>query len=318
VDPLHRILERLDPEHALALDWFAAHEGEIGPRPWRRHGQSVVPGVSVAMVAERGIHRPRGWDVALSITATKASLYMDGEPVPLGDGTWMLPYSAHTGADGVQLDSRWNQALVGNWIARIPVGVFLFHTRAKYRNLGLAMVEDYVEAADTFYLRGPVQFGQPAETWEADSEPTEDEPALLAAEEVSERSRVWIRRRHRQDVFRDALLSAYGSRCCVTDYEAEDALQGAHILAYAGRSSQSVRNGLLLRADIHLLFDRSLLAVEPDTLRVRLAPRLRSTAYGDLDGRRLALPCRATLSPDQAKLEVRWAVFAGARPADRV
>ena len=38
-------------------------------------------------------------------------------------------------------------------------------------------------------------------------------------------------------------------------------------------------NGILLRADIHTLFDYDLLAVEPTSLLIRLSPQLRGTVY---------------------------------------
>jgi hypothetical protein len=117
------------------------------------------------------------------------------------------------------------------------------------------------------------------------------------------------KRRVAQVQFRQDLLRAYDQRCAVTGYDAHDALQGAHILSYRGRSSQLVRNGLLLRADVHLLFDRHLIGVEPDALRVRLAPPLLSTAYAGLDGRAISRPLRDDDAPDTKRLAVHWAVF---------
>lgn len=56
-----------------------------------------------------------------------------------------------------------------------------------------------------------------------------------------------------------------------------------------------VSNGLLLRADIHTLFDLSLIAVEAQTLIVRVSPSLAGTEYADLDGR----PLRPTADASQ-------------------
>ena len=257
MDLLDAIEARIGPEHARALEWFANHEGEVGPRPWRKGGQSVVAGIDVPLVAQRGIHRPGGWDLALSVTATRSSVYLDGNPIRMEDDTWGLPYKAHSGADGAGMDSRWNSALFANTASRIPVGVFVPSGRS-YRNLGLAMVESYDPSSDTFLLRGPVQHDQPSEMWQdplGDSDRLGGE--LVVAEEPAEWVETLRRRRHRQDEFRDQLLTAYGSSCCVTGYDAVPALQGAHILAYSGRASQSAQNGLLLRSDIHLLFDAS-------------------------------------------------------------
>ena len=307
--PLADILERIDPEHALVLGWFVDHEGEVGPRPWREGGQSVVPGVDIPIVAQRGIHQPHGWALALSVTATNSSVYLDGRPTAVDDETWVLPYSAHAGGDGAGYASRWNRALLENKRARVPVGVFVPDGRT-YRNLGLAMVESYDPGSDTFLLRGPVHSDQGASTWDAWS-PDEDTAPLdtLAMEDSNDRVAALVRRRFEQAHFRENLLSAYSEQCAITGCDAPDALQGAHILAYSGRSSQRVENGLLLRADIHLLFDRHLLSVDPGEMRVRLGGRLMDTVYSELHGRPVALPPHRSDTPSKEKLAVHWAVF---------
>lgn len=309
---LEGILARLEPEHARALEWFAANEGTVGPRPWRQDGQSVVPGLSIPLVAQRGIHQPAGWSCAVSITATSGRAYLDGKPQRLDDGTWVLPYRAHGGGDGSGLDSRWNRALLVNMSDRIPLGVFVHARGSAYRNLGLAMVEEYYEDQGTFLLRGPVAHPQSFALWEG--EPTEWEPVVLAAESNDDsdtRVPTLARLRTAQDRFRETLLDAYSRRCAVTGYEAEPALQAAHILGYRGGSSQQVRNGLLLRADVHLLYDRHLLSVEPTEGCVWLADSLCSTAYGDLQGKPIRLPVDGEKRPDPERLAVHFAVFSG-------
>jgi len=310
---LDDILARVEPEHARALEWFVDHEGEVGPRPWRRSGKSVVPGVTFPLVAQRGIHQPRGWLVAISITATASSVYLDGKPTPLGDGTWVLPYRAHGGRDGVGVESRWNRALLMNMIERLPVGVFV-PERETYRNLGLAMVEDYYEDQSAFLLRGPLRRSQNEALWQPRI-PSASQRVFAAAESLEDadpRVPSLVRRRKAQDQFRTELLAAYDGKCAVTAYDAEPTLQAAHILAYSGASSQRVSNGLLLRADIHLLYDRHLLSVDPGQKRVWLVDSLRHSTYRNLHHAPLRTPRDAALSPDPEKLAVHWAVFTGA------
>lgn len=306
---LDDILAKLEPEHARALEWFVEHEDEIGARPWRVGGQSVVPGVSIPIVAQRGIHQPSGWKVALSITATRTSIYLDGKPERVDRETWVLPYKAHEGGDGMGLESRWNQALFRNHRERIPVGVFV-PEGGQYRNLGLAMVESFDPGTATFLLRGAVRYTQAAGTWTLPEDSSDIVGSLLIAEEAEDlRILAQVRCRVSQDKFRDALMKAYGGRCAATGYDAADALQGAHILAYSGRSSQLTENGLLLRADIHLLFDRHLLSVHPEHRVIRLGSRLRSTAYAGLEGRSLDRPEKDSDVPAANRLAVHWAVF---------
>lgn len=112
------------------------------------------------------------------------------------------------------------------------------------------------------------------------------------ANEVEARDRVFaeIVRRRGQGAFRESLLVAYGRRCAVTGCDVEAALEAAHIRPYNGPDTNDVRNGLLLRADIHTLFDLNLIAVDPKTRKIRIAPALAGSAYADLARSALRAP----------------------------
>lgn len=90
-----------------------------------------------------------------------------------------------------------------------------------------------------------------------------------------------------QPAFRAVLVGVYGGRCVVTGCDVEDVLEACHIASFARHVDlrESARNGLLLRADIHALFDRLRLSIHPRNGQVVLAPPLRSSAYGRLHGR---------------------------------
>ena len=64
------------------------------------------------------------------------------------------------------------------------------------------------------------------------------------------------------------------------------ALEAAHIHPYRGAETNLISNGLLLRADVHTLFDLGLVAVDGDAKWV-IADELTSTTYAELAGRRL-------------------------------
>lgn len=86
-----------------------------------------------------------------------------------------------------------------------------------------------------------------------------------------------------QGSFRDNLLAQHGARCAITGPCPEAALEAAHLISFA--KNESHENGLLLRADVHKLFDRGLLAVHPNTLRVEIAPALAGYEYySDFEG----------------------------------
>ena len=82
-----------------------------------------------------------------------------------------------------------------------------------------------------------------------------------------------VRERPGQIRFRCKLMMAYGGKCCISGCSVSDALDGAHIDPFSGASSDHPQNGLLLRQDLHSLFDANLLAVHPDTRIVHLAAR---------------------------------------------
>ncbi len=72
-----------------------------------------------------------------------------------------------------------------------------------------------------------------------------------------------VRRRLYQSQFRNDVLHAYDKKCFVTGCSIEEILEAAHIVPYAQRENieqiNDVCNGVLLRPDIHALFDAGLL-----------------------------------------------------------
>lgn len=98
----------------------------------------------------------------------------------------------------------------------------------------------------------------------------------VAVEIATERYGPAALTRHRlgQGSFRLRVEDAYQSRCAISGSKVRPALHAAHIRPYAQGGEHVVSNGLLLRSDMHTLFDKGYLGVTPDyTLRV--SPRLR-------------------------------------------
>ena len=111
-----------------------------------------------------------------------------------------------------------------------------------------------------------------------------------------------------QGTFRMLVTDAYHRRCAVTAERSLPALEAAHIKAYAAAGPNRTQNGLLLRADIHRLFDDGYVTVDPD-LRFVVSPRLRDEfengrTYYQLSGTKLAnLPDRSADQPGSEFLE---------------
>jgi hypothetical protein len=111
-----------------------------------------------------------------------------------------------------------------------------------------------------------------------------------ALEDERRRATANVVQRLGEPEFRRALIAAYKGRCAISGCDVEPALQAAHIIPYMGPQSNRCSNGLLLRADLHNLFDLGLLAIDPDSLTVCLAPSLTGSCYAHLNGVGLTLP----------------------------
>lgn len=111
---------------------------------------------------------------------------------------------------------------------------------------------------------------------------------ILRSPEVLNRCYEESRREARpmQDVFRRILVSKYGTICAISNCNVDAALEAAHIIPFAeGRASRNLlSNGLLLRRDIHRLFDLLMIAIDPEGQRIWLHPSLRDSQYRDLHG----------------------------------
>ncbi len=111
-----------------------------------------------------------------------------------------------------------------------------------------------------------------------------------------------------QRTFQIAVTDAYGRACSMTGEHSLPVLDAGHIRPYSEGGEHHVSNGLLLRADLHRLFDKGYVTVDPD-LRVVVSPRLRSEfhnghTYYPLHGANFRLPARRRDRPDAEAL--RW------------
>lgn len=115
-----------------------------------------------------------------------------------------------------------------------------------------------------------------------------------------------IRPRLGQGTFRFAVQGAYG-RCAVTGERSLPALDASHIIPYSEGGTHEIPNGLLLRADIHRLFDGGYVTVTPD-LKFRVSSRLmdeyrNGRQYYELEDRRIITPANPLDEPKREALE---------------
>ena len=91
-----------------------------------------------------------------------------------------------------------------------------------------------------------------------------------------------------QPAFRKNLLKAYGERCAISGHGTAEVLEAVHILDHATSGINELNNGLLLRGDVHSLFDARLLDIDPETFAIVVDTSLMDTPYRELQGRRIS------------------------------
>ena len=110
-----------------------------------------------------------------------------------------------------------------------------------------------------------------------------------------------------QQAFKGVVLDAYRHRCAITGAKIRPVLQAAHILPLPNGGEHRLDNGLLLRSDVHIMFDRGYVSVDP-SYRLLVSPRLRED-FGNGEefyarsGQMIALPERRPDRPHREFLE---------------
>jgi putative restriction endonuclease len=116
-----------------------------------------------------------------------------------------------------------------------------------------------------------------------------------------------VRPRLGQGSFRVLVTDTYQRHCAITGEKILPVLQAAHIKPVSAGGFHDIRNGLLLRSDIHTLFDRGYVTVAPDH-RVRVSRSLRNDwhngeSYLQLNGQDVWVPASQADRPRSDFLE---------------
>ncbi|MEO0838731.1 MAG: HNH endonuclease [Cyanobacteria bacterium J06643_5] len=126
---------------------------------------------------------------------------------------------------------------------------------------------------------------------------------------IGDRRQLVIRQilaRQGQPQFRKALQDLYGKQCMVSRCQLLDIVEAAHISPYRGIEDNHPENGLLLRVDLHTLFDLDLMGIHPESLQVSFHPTALVNGYTILEGKKL-LCCN--IKPSKSALNLRWNKF---------
>lgn len=105
-----------------------------------------------------------------------------------------------------------------------------------------------------------------------------------------------------QGSFRVLVTSAYQRRCAMTGERTLPALEAAHIHRFSAGGEHQVSNGLLLRSDLHRLFDRGYITVDPNNFTILVSKRIKEEYengrdYYALKDKRLSVPSDSSAMP---------------------
>ena len=121
-------------------------------------------------------------------------------------------------------------------------------------------------------------------------------PATIAAQESGRYGNpIVVTPRLGQGSFRLLVTDAYHYRCAMTSERTLPVLEAAHIRPYAKDGKHELSNGLLLRSDLHKLFDLGYVSVDPREKRILVSDRIKAEfengrEYYKLRDEKLILP----------------------------
>jgi putative restriction endonuclease len=117
-----------------------------------------------------------------------------------------------------------------------------------------------------------------------------------------------------QGLFRALVTDFYDRRCAITGERTLPVLDAAHIKPYTVVHRHEVSNGLLLRSDLHRLFDGGYLTVDPKDRRVVVSKRIKEEfenghEYYKLEGQTIREPSVPWAKPSIENLQYHASVL---------
>lgn len=255
---------------------------------------------------QRGIFKPRQMTYLLSIRTVfprpGRRVWYDDQREVLGkifEGEEFVEY-AFMGSDPNAADNQWLLSAMEN---KVPVIYFLGVAPGLYE----AILPTYVTSWNPATLSARVAFGDI-------SRPDFTLPQISDERRYAMRL---VKQRLHQVAFREAVISAYESRCAISGLPEPLLLDAAHIVADKDEllGQPVVPNGLPLSKIHHAAFDANLIGISPD-YRLHVSDRLLDKNDGPIlealkgmHGGRINLPKREQDYPDRDRLQRRFELF---------
>ena len=115
--------------------------------------------------------------------------------------------------------------------------------------------------------------------------------------------------RQGQHNFRSDLLSIYQNKCAITGCDYPHVLEACHIYPYMGPKTNSKDNGILLRSDIHTLFDLGKISITPDYHVVMSDDLYLSDFYKIYRNKKITLPENKSDWPNKKSIQYKLTEF---------
>lgn len=290
-----------------AFRWLAEQvelHGDVLPRAVLAQGLDFN-GVRVPLLGPQGIFKPKIMDVPLSITTIPSGPYDDGYTP---EGLLLYRYR------GDNPEHHDNRGLRHAMLHRIPLVYFYRVVEGKYMAVWPVFVVGdnpdnltfKVEVDDAQYMSAGL--AEQAQGYRIEDDGTAARRSYITAT---------VRQRVHQRSFRERVLRAYQEQCAMCRLRHEELLDAAHIIPDTEPGGEPlVRNGLALCKLHHAAFDRQFIGIRPDyTIEVREdilnesdGPMLLHGLKG-MHERKIWIPRRAELKPDESLLEQRYGQF---------
>ena len=208
-----------------------------------------------------------------------------------------------------QMAGRTDAWIIEHYDRGLEILVFYRESKNEYprygfRYLGPFAYIRHAGSGPTNFLLQRVSSRIEAISWDAADDDAFDPMGVDDARQRTMRS---IAQRRGQTAFRQSLLRAYEGKCAITACAVPDVLEASHIYPYKGPETNHVSNGLLLRADIHTLFDCGLITIDPNSLVALINEQLRDSEYWAYDNQTLRLPQNPAQRPSATALRMRLA-----------
>lgn len=310
------IFNYLSEEHNMKLKWFLSNKNKLVSWSQTTPDNNNLPGETFLFSTPKGIYKPKTSEYVLSIRVMLNSRYPDQEIIHRKDGSWSFRYHQEEIEGKLPNDLFTNKWLIACIKDNVPIGVAIQTSgkpNVEYKILGLAQVTELIDGF--FQINGYSNDGKVNKELSY-GRFTEDLKKIdidlfdpNSQQDARDRVLKQIIQRQGQKKFREGLLKIYNSTCVITKCNIPSVLEAAHITPYLGPNTNKITNGLILRADIHTLWDLGLIAIEPREMKIHINPILEGSEYQELNLRAIDLNLSENERPSKKALEVQWELF---------